>query len=246
MSKVGAPRGVGEVCVTGDYLVASRAGRSAQTSQGSRRRCPGPLSELEFLSVILTIDKHPVKKSDAARDLIRRYGSLIAVMNVPDDELASNPRVGVEGATNIGAVHRIIIQGAYAPLQKAHIFDNYEKLFVYLQWTNKLDGRERVRLLSLGPKCNLLRDEVVAEGTAAFVPLDSQTIVRHAIVNRAVSVILVHNHPSGTADPSKQDIAQTADLEHACGVVGITLLDHIVLVGGKWFSFREHGLVPRA
>jgi DNA repair protein RadC len=64
-----------------------------------------------------------------------------------------------------------------------------------------------------------------------------------AITDRAASIICVHNHPSGTLDPSSQDIAITRQLADAGTLVGIRLLDHLIVTDSGWLSMKERGLI---
>ena len=69
-------------------------------------------------------------------------------------------------------------------------------------------------------------------------------MVECALRHHAHSAILVHNHPSGSLEPSQGDIRVTAQLEQALGVVGVELLDHIIVAGEAYASMRSLGLVP--
>jgi DNA repair protein RadC len=68
-------------------------------------------------------------------------------------------------------------------------------------------------------------------------------VFRHAIVEHAASVILIHNHPSGNPEPSQEDIAITKQIVEAGKVVGIPVHDHIIIAGGNFTSLAERGLI---
>ena len=82
-----------------------------------------------------------------------------------------------------------------------------------------------------------------AEGDIDQAVVYPRKVTRNALMNNAVRVILVHNHPSGNPQPSEHDITITKKLHAALGSVDIELLDHIVIGDGGYYSFREHGLV---
>lgn len=74
--------------------------------------------------------------------------------------------------------------------------------------------------------------------------IDPREVFRGAIVDNAKSIIIAHNHPSGSLDPSPQDIAITTQIKQAGDVVGIQLLDHVIVTpSGAITSFRERGLI---
>ena len=67
-------------------------------------------------------------------------------------------------------------------------------------------------------------------------------ILKSAILSNAASVILMHNHPSGNLNPSKEDIALTDRMQQIFKLMGIGIVDHVILADGdRYFSFREHG-----
>ena len=73
--------------------------------------------------------------------------------------------------------------------------------------------------------------------------LRSEDTIRQALEKKASGVILVHNHPSGSAMPGQADIQQTASLKRALGICGMSLIDHVVMADGCWYSFADEKLV---
>ncbi len=102
---------------------------------------------------------------------------------------------------------------------------------------------ERVRILHLNTQNRLIRDEVMSEGTIDQTSFHVREIVRRAIELGSASIIVVHNHPSGSSHPSTPDIISTRRLFHACDTLGIALIDHIVIASDGSCSFRALGLV---
>lgn len=219
-------------------------GRPTKTKD--RKWLPGLFSELEYVSVLMRI--HELRSSDltvAARAL-KHFGSLMQLMMTPESELAAHPDVGPNAAANLAAARKLMVEAAYSPLANVPVVRTYDQLFQYLQWSTPRDSVERVRLLSLGPTLALIKDEVVAQGTSNFVACSTKMILKRAIQAAATSIILVHNHPSGSVEPSGNDIELTEDLAIACGIVELYFYDHIIIAGGKWFSFKQNNRMPRS
>jgi DNA repair protein RadC len=84
----------------------------------------------------------------------------------------------------------------------------------------------------------------VAQGAVAHVGAEPREVFAPAVERRAAAVVLAHNHPSGIADPSEQDIAFTRTMVESGRVLGITVLDHLVVTRRSYFSFHEAGLLP--
>jgi DNA repair protein RadC len=181
----------------------------------------------------------PSQQQDAA-NLFRTYGSLAGVMTTPELELAANPDIGNRCAANIAAARKLIVQGAYAPLANVPVITSYDTLFQYLQWSTDRDGIERLRLLCMGPPGNLISDMEIVIGTHNNVHVEPSEIVTRALAVRATSIIIVHNHPSGVAQPSKNDIDCTCELKAACDLVRIRLDDHVIVAAGTMYSFRQN------
>jgi len=68
-------------------------------------------------------------------------------------------------------------------------------------------------------------------------------VVKAALAHNAAALILAHNHPSGTPDPSAADVALTQALKQALALVDVRVLDHLVVAGTKIYSFAEHGAI---
>lgn len=82
------------------------------------------------------------------------------------------------------------------------------------------------------------------QGTSTRTMMDTKGILRQAIMDDASGVILVHNHPSGSAKPSKADITETEGMKKACEVFQIRLLDHIIIGDGVYYSFSDEKASP--
>ena len=100
---------------------------------------------------------------------------------------------------------------------------------------------EHFHVLYLDRKNRLISDERLGTGTVDHVPVYPREVVRRALDLNASALILVHNHPSGDPEPSDGDIAMTKEVEKACGVLGLTLHDHIIVGADREVSLRGRG-----
>jgi DNA repair protein RadC len=89
----------------------------------------------------------------------------------------------------------------------------------------------------------LIRDELIAEGSIDQAAVHVREVIRRAIDLGSAALILVHNHPSGEAQPSRQDIALTREIVQAGKPLGIAVHDHIVMASGGHASMRAMGLL---
>ena len=106
--------------------------------------------------------------------------------------------------------------------------------------------QESLRVLLLDAKLRLIRSEEIMRGSVSECMAHPREIFRHAIIQSAYAVVVLHNHPSGDPAPSAADIRITRSLREAAQLLQINLIDHIILGspdGGRvpYYSFKEAG-----
>lgn len=99
---------------------------------------------------------------------------------------------------------------------------------------------EEVYALMMDRSLHLIRKVKISSGSLSSCIIDVNGIARQALLSRASGVIIAHNHPSGSAEPGKADINQTAILKNALKLIDVTLIDHVIVAyGGHAYSFAE-------
>jgi len=106
--------------------------------------------------------------------------------------------------------------------------------------------REVFHVLCFNSRNVLLRDVRVAEGTVDSCTVDPREVFAPAIACRAIGIVLAHNHPSGSLQPSAQDLALTSQLVNAARLLSIRVLDHVIIGDGGYHSMAEVGELPSA
>ncbi len=109
---------------------------------------------------------------------------------------------------------------------------------------NKKD-REYFLCLHLDTRSVVIGIEEITVGSLNAAVVHPREVLKGALLNNAAGIILVHNHPSGDCDPSEDDIEITKRLVKACEIMGIEALDHIIVGGGNYFSFKEENIMPK-
>ena len=99
--------------------------------------------------------------------------------------------------------------------------------------------QEVLLVLMLDQKARLLREKYLFQGTVNASVISPREIFLEALAARAVQIILLHNHPSGDARPSREDLESTRRIQEAGVLLGVTLADHIVIGDHTYVSFRE-------
>ncbi len=132
---------------------------------------------------------------------------------------------------------------AKAEVRLRHALNNWQALLNYLQTAMAYEQLEQFRILFLDRKNNLIADEVQQRGTVSHTPVYPREVVKRALLLNASALIVVHNHPSGDPNPSREDIEMTRQLKAAANALEIELHDHVVIGHGRHASFRSLGLL---
>jgi DNA repair protein RadC len=96
-------------------------------------------------------------------------------------------------------------------------------------------------VLFLDVKNRLIASEELFRGTLTHASVYPREVVKSSLAHNAASVLLAHNHPSGTTEPSNADLTLTQALKQALALVDIRVLDHFIIAGRQAYSFAEHG-----
>jgi DNA repair protein RadC len=110
-------------------------------------------------------------------------------------------------------------------LMKRPSLDRWQLVIDYLTSAMAFEPREQFRVLCLDKRNNLIADEVMQEGTVDHTPVYPREVLRRAIELHATGCVLVHNHPSGDATPSRADIDMTKQVTEVCNLLGIAVHD---------------------
>lgn len=106
--------------------------------------------------------------------------------------------------------------------------------------------QEHFVCVSLNGGHEILQIRVVTVGTINRTLVHPREVFSEALVENAAALIVCHNHPSGSCEPSEEDILATQNLIDASKIIGISLLDHIIINRDSYFSFLEHNLLFNA
>ena len=129
------------------------------------------------------------------------------------------------------------------PLASRPIISTSKQLLDYLRADMANLINERFRVLFLTSQNELIADDLVWEGTVGEAPAYPREVVKRALEVGATGIILVHNHPSGSHQPSQGDVDATRRIADAALMMGICVHDHIVVSRAGWSSFRRLGLL---
>ena len=192
--------------------------------------------ELLLFYAVPRRDTNPI-----AHALLERFGSLAKVLDAPVVKLTQVDGISENGATFLKLVREI--ERRYALSQGEEIILNtIDDCCEYLSRFFRGKKNETVFLLSLDAKLKMLSCREVGEGSVNYASVPIRRCVEMALDDGATSVILAHNHPSGIAIPSNDDIQTTRRLAMALSTVEIQLADHIVVAEDEYVSMVQSGI----
>lgn len=199
------------------------------------------LSNAELLSILLGSGTQGKSVTEVAQELMTSAGGRLAVLGImPLEQLMSFKGVGEARAITLTAAlelgRRAFAEAAV--LDKRSITTPEMVYQLMLPQLKHLD-HEECWVLFLNRANYLLSKEMITSGSMESTLLDTSRILKRAIEKQSGQIILVHNHPSGSPRPGQADIAQTARLKKALGIVEIQLLDHVIIAEDSFYSFSE-------
>lgn len=192
--------------------------------------------ELLLYYCIAQKDTNPI-----AHALLDYFGSLTAVFQATPEELQKVPGIGPNAATFLTLIPQV---GRYYQIKRAEpgdILSTIKQCGDYLVPFFYGRERETVFLLCLDAKCKVLSCKLVGEGSVNSASIPIRRVVEIALNANATTVVLAHNHPSGLALPSADDVQTTLQLSRAMEAVEITLADHIVVADNDFVSLVQSG-----
>jgi len=203
---------------------------------------PEALQDHELVEYLLALAIPRRDTKPMARRLLREFGGLGRLLSADPAALARfELSEGVIAALKIAEASALRLLRTEA--SGSDILSNWQALTHYLQADMAHRSVERVRILHLNSKNILIRDELVSEGTIDQAAVHVREIVTRALQLGSAALIVVHNHPSGDPEPSRQDIALTRELISAAKPLGITVHDHIIVAARGQTSLRSMGLI---
>lgn len=201
------------------------------------------LGDHEVIELLLTqaIPRRDVKP--LAKSLLQRFGGLAGVLNADPRALAKHPGMGEASAAALRLVAVAARRLARTGVQEQPVLGSWQALLDYLTIDMAHLAHERVRVLYLNTHNRLIGDELMSEGSIDEAAIHPREVIRRALDLGASALILVHNHPSGSPEPSRADIQITNRIAEAGRLLGIVVHDHVIIGRQGHVSLKAKGLI---
>ncbi|HEX7710560.1 MAG TPA: DNA repair protein RadC [Sphingomonadaceae bacterium] len=201
------------------------------------------LADHEVIEFLLMGARPRIDTKPIARDLLKRYGSLAGVLNADPQALAAHAQMGEASAAALKIVALAARRLARSEVQEKPVLGSWQALLDYLHIDMAHLTVERVRVLYLNAQNRLIHDEHVGDGSIDEAAIHPREVIRRGLDLGAAALILVHNHPSGSPEPSRADIQITNRIAEAGRLLGIVVHDHVIVGREGHVSLKAKGLI---
>jgi DNA repair protein RadC len=203
---------------------------------------PRALSNAELLAVFLRVGVRGSSAVQLGEQLLKRFdGSINAMFGASLAEFSTLNGLGPAKFAQLQAVMELAQRAIGEQLRAGQTLGSPEAVKLYLRMTLSQRAHESFVVLFLDVKNRLIASEDMFRGTLTHTSVYPREVVKAALKHNAAGVMLAHNHPSGSPEPSESDLLLTRALVQALALVDVRILDHFVVAGPHVHSFAEHG-----
>lgn len=206
----------------------------------------GNLSTAQLLAIILRTGGKDKSALGLARELLVQFNGLKSIEDASVAEFSNTKGMGNAKVAQLKAAFELgrrLLQNEAGDAVKIPSFRNSQEVYEY--YRPRFYGLKKEKFLCalLDIKNRVFKETTVSDGTLTSSLVHPREVFRYAIKEAAVSVLFVHNHPSGDPSPSRDDIDITKRLIETGKIIGIKVLDHVVVSDGEYVSLMEKGYV---
>jgi len=201
------------------------------------------LSEAELLAVILRTGAKGISAVSLSKKVLNGSPStpgLLGLYQLSPADLMKIKGIGKVKAIQIKCILELSKRISKKRVEDSLDFNSPVQIASYYMEDLRHCDQEELHVMMLNTKNRLLGEQIISKGTVNASLISPREIFLQSLHYHAVSIIIIHNHPSGDPTPSQEDILLTERIKQAGEMLGIELLDHIIIGDIKYFSFREN------
>jgi DNA repair protein RadC len=204
------------------------------------------LSDAELLAVVIRCGSQGENAVETARRILHLPGltnGLLSLYHLSIPELKELPGIGSVKAVQLKCIAELSRRMAKASPADALSMTNPDQIAGFFMEDMRHKEREELRVVLFNTRNQYIRDTVLFQGTVNSSVVSPREIFLEALKYQAVSIVLLHNHPSGDCTPSREDILTTRRIQGAGDLLGIALIDHIIIGNHSYISLKERGVL---
>lgn len=202
------------------------------------------LSDTELLALLLRTGTKARGVLQMAQEMLQAFGGIAGLLHTSPEELKAVHGLGGNAKrAEVLAVMELARRAAAQKLKEREAFASPGAVRHYVQLHLAHRAHEVFAMLFLDAHNRLIEMRELFRGTLTQTSVYPREVVKQALALHAASVVLAHNHPSGSVLPSRADEALTQALKAALALVDVRVLDHVIVAPGEAFSMSEKGLL---
>lgn len=226
------------------HLTMKELPESEQPYEKCMKYGPEYLSDAELLAVFIRTGMKGMTSTELAQQLLCEGNkNLLNLYDYSLPSLMRIPGIGKVKAVQLKCIAEISRRIAKSVRIKEVSFDNPALVADFYMEKLRHEKQERFVACLLGSKGRYLGERVLSVGSVNASIVSPRDLFIQALQEQAVSVIILHNHPSGEPQPSREDMQVTKCIAECGKMLQIELIDHIIIGDNKYYSFREKGLL---
>jgi len=206
-------------------------------------RGPQALADVELVALLLRTGVRGASVLNLAQRLLDDFGGLNGLLRAAPGDLCRVKGLGPAKRAQVSAVLELARRSLAETVAERPVLDAPGTVKDYLRLHLGGLGHEVFAVLFLDAQARLLRMEEMFRGTLTQASVYPREVLKRALELGAATVILAHNHPSGSPQPSRADEALTRALQAALEMIQVRVLDHLVVGESGVLSFAEQGLL---
>jgi len=199
--------------------------------------------DYEIVELLLSLGTPRKDCKPLAKEAIKRFKTLRGILEAPPQELQQIDGIGPHSAFGIKLVQEVAREFLKKKILEKPFYKSSQEVFDYLYHSMRDLKKEVFKIIYLNSQNQIIDTADLSEGTVNSSSISPREVIEGAIKYNAVSLIFVHNHPSGNPEPSANDKELTRELVYAGKIMRIKVLDHIIIGDNRYFSFAGDGLI---
>ncbi len=201
------------------------------------------LADVELVALLLRTGVKGVNVLQLAEQILQGFGGLDGLLQAPPSQLSRVKGLGPAKRAELGAVLELARRSLARRLAERPVFESPTQVKDHARMQLAHLDHEVFALMFLDAQHRLIEWEEMFRGTLTQTSVYPREVLKRCLALNAAAVILLHNHPSGVAEPSRADEYLTQTLKSALAMVDVRVLDHLVVSRSQVVSFAERGLL---
>jgi DNA repair protein RadC len=201
--------------------------------------------DYEIVELLLSLGRPRQDCKPQAKEALRRFKTLRGVLEAPPQELQEIKGIGPHSVFGIKFMQAVAREFLKEKSLERPVCNSSQEIFDYFYHSMRDLKKEVIKIVYLNTQNNILEIQDCGQGTVDSSHIYPREVIEGALRCQAVSLVLVHNHPSGNPEPSLSDKNLTRHLVITAAAVQIQVQDHIIIGDNCYYSFAGQGLIEK-